>query len=53
MIRKFIEEIKYRRDRKKQAERAASMAVQMALNGCLLPPRLAGCKDRLAKVVIV
>lgn len=53
MIRKFIEELKYRRDRKKQAERAASLAVQLVLNGCLAPSSLTGAKGRgIAKLTV-
>lgn len=53
MLRAIIAGLKYRQDRKRQEERATSLAVQLVLNGCLLPTRLSGCKDRLAKVVIV
>lgn len=53
MLRSIIAGLKYRRDRKRQEERAASLAVQMVLNGCLLPSSLSGAKGRLEKGVVV
>jgi len=38
--------LKYRKLRKEQEQRAASLAVQLVLNGCLAPPRLNGCKGK-------
>jgi len=34
--------LRYRKHRKEQAKRAASLAVRLVMNGCLLPARLAG-----------
>jgi hypothetical protein len=45
--------IKYRKHRKKSAKHAANLAVQLVLNGCLVPPRLAGAKGRIEKVIML
>lgn len=45
--------LKYRRLRKEQARRAASLAVQLVLSGCLAPPRLAGAKGRIERAAAV
>lgn len=47
-IRLWLKQRKYRRE---QARRAANLAVQLVLNGCLAPPRLAGAKGRIETVV--
>ena len=55
MMKNIICWIRYRKERKAQARRAASLAVQLVLNGCLMPPRLAGrseigrasCRERV------
>jgi len=39
--------LKYRNLRRGQAKRAASIAVQLVLNGHLVPTRLAGAKGRI------
>lgn len=46
MFKEWIARIKYRRDRKRQAARATSLAVQLVLNGHLTPTRLTGAKGR-------
>ncbi|MEA5113050.1 MAG: hypothetical protein VB050_03405 [Geobacteraceae bacterium] len=43
-MRWLLSFLKYRSVRQEQAARAASMAVQLVLNGHLTPPRLAGAK---------
>ena len=47
LFRGLVSWLKYRRLRKEQARRAASLAVQLVLSGCLAPPRLAGAKGRI------
>ncbi len=42
LIRNLIYWLKYRKARKEQAKRAASLAVQLVMNGCLAPPRFTG-----------
>lgn len=36
--------LRYRKHRKEHAQRAASLAVRMVMNGCLTPARLSGAK---------
>jgi len=43
--------LKYRKHRKESSKHAAHLAVQLVLDGCLVPPRLAGAKGRIEKVV--
>jgi len=42
LIRNLIYWLKYRKARKEQAKRAASLAVQLVMSGCLAPPRFTG-----------
>jgi len=42
--------LKYRKWRKAQSMRAASLAVNLVLTGSLVPPRLAGAKGRIEKI---
>ncbi|MDD2319145.1 MAG: hypothetical protein PHO83_03740 [Geobacteraceae bacterium] len=49
-MKRFVSWFMYRRNRKLQEQRAASLAVQLVLNGCLSPPRLAGFKGSIERV---
>lgn len=51
ITRAIINWLKYRKVRRVQAARAASLAVQLVMNGCLAPPRLNGAKGRVEKPV--
>lgn len=53
LIRNLLCWLKYRKGRKEQAARAASLAVQLVLNGCLAPPRMTGTASRIEKVILV
>ncbi len=44
--------LKYRKCRKEQSMRAASLAVKLVLTGSLVPPRLAGAKGRIEEVFL-
>lgn len=43
--------LKCRKRRKDAEKKAAKLAVQLVLNGCLVPPRLAGAKGRIESLV--
>lgn len=45
--------LKYRKHRRESAKHAAHLAVQLVLNGCLVPPRLAGAKGRIETVLMM
>lgn len=47
-IRNLICWINYRKRRKEQARRAASLATRLVLNGCLTTPRRAGAMTSLS-----
>jgi len=48
MVRNLMSWLKYRKFRREQAARAASLAVQLVCSGCLAPPRLVGTRPRIA-----
>jgi hypothetical protein len=41
-MKRFLSWLKYRKLRKEQAARAASLAVQLVMSGSLAPPRFTG-----------
>jgi len=46
IARNLLSWLKYRKWRKEQAARAASLAVQLVCSGSLAPPRLVGTRRR-------